>query len=281
MSSKSKLAVTTGIISTILILYFFAAPSNNGLANPLYLPLVTRLHPSPFGVTMYEGILDEGALQLLKNMGCKWVTFMVHWGKIEANPPIGGVHTYDWSQYDTDFTNLKAAGLEPFVLFTSNPAWASNNPRGPVPAEHLADLVEVTRNLAERYDCDGIEDAPGSLCVNYWSFYIEPDSNRGWGHLGAQYAEMLSLVSPAIHSANPQAKVINGGIAYDNFEPVGPFVQNFLSDTLSALNGYPGGAAAYLDGIAFNYYKLTFPSVRDKAEAIRAILQTHQPAPCR
>ncbi len=42
-------------------------------------------------------------------------------------------------------------------------------------------------------------------------------------------------ISPAIHAADPQAKVLIGGLAYDAFEPGGPFVRSFLGDTLAAL----------------------------------------------
>jgi hypothetical protein len=140
--------------------------------------------------------------------------------------------------------------------------------------------------MAERYDCDGNEDAPGHPCVNYWSFYAEPDNGdlwraekqgKGyWGHDGAGYAEMLSLVSPAIHAANPQARVLIGGLAYDFFEPGGPFVRSFLTDTLAALNTM-GGAPAYLDGIAFHYYPINplWPTIKEKAAEIRGIMANH------
>jgi hypothetical protein len=90
---------------------------------------------------------------------------------------------------------------------------------------------------------------------------------------------MLSEISPAMHAADPKARVMIGGLAYDYFEDQGgPFVRSFLTDTLTALNGYPGGATAYLDALAFHYYPISdhrWPSIRDKTQEIQAILANH------
>ncbi|MDY7041529.1 MAG: hypothetical protein SVX38_11755, partial [Chloroflexota bacterium] len=84
-----------------------------------------------------------------------------------------------------------------------------------------------------------------------------------------------------IHGANPQAKVLIGGLAYDWFEgdsPPGPFVRSFLTDTLSALNGYSGGAGAYVDAVAFHFYPNRpdrWPTIREKALEVRGIMERH------
>ena len=57
--------------------------------------------------------------------------------------------------------------MEVFVLFTDNPSWAAALPGGPVTATQA--LVDFVTRMAARYDCDGIEDAPGSPCGHYWS----------------------------------------------------------------------------------------------------------------
>jgi hypothetical protein len=171
--------------------------------------------------------------------------------------------------------------MDLFVLFTGNPAWAAALPGGPV--TNTQDLVSISTLMAERYDCDGVDDAPGSPCVHCWSFYAEPDNGRleyadrgwgYWGHDGAGYAAMLRAISPAIHAANPRAKVLIGGVAYDNFEPHGPFVRSFLADTLRALNAYPGGAKAYIDAVAFHYYPISaeWTTIREKGLQIQGIM---------
>ncbi len=251
----------------------------------LYLPLVARLYDpsyvSPFGVIMYGNVDEAEGLSNMRNAGTRWVTTMLHWSAIE---PVEGV--YDWSSFDTKAQNAQAAGMDVFVLFTGNPSWAAALPGGPV--TDTQDLVNFATLMAERYDCDGMNDAPGSPCVHYWSFYAEPDNGslgyalggKGyWGHNGAGFAAMLSQVSPAIHAANPRAKVLVGGLAYDWFEEDGgPFVRSFLTDTLTALNAYPGGARAYIDAVAFHFYPIAaqrWPTIREKALEVRSIMARH------
>jgi len=261
-------------------------PLTSTAAYTTYVPLVARYMDSsyhyPFGVITYGSIQSGTELDLLRNAGAYWLTTSLYWSAIEKTPGV-----YDWSSFDAKALTAKTAGAELFVLFTSNPTWAAILPGGPV--TDTATLVNFVTRMAERYDGDGIADAPGSPIVNYWSFYAEPDNGdlgralAGKGYFGntpGLYASMLKSVAPAIHTANPQAKVLIGGLAYDWFEEDGGiFVRSFLTDTLSALNDYPGGAAAYIDEVAFHYYPistLSWPTIREKAIEVRGILANHQ-----
>jgi len=252
----------------------------------IHLPLVTFRHdPSyiyPFGVITYDGVRSGAGLTAAIDVGAYWLTTKLLWAAIE---PVQGV--YNWDSFDRSALTAQSVGAEMFILFTNNPAWAAELPGGPVYDIH--DLVNFVTLMAERYDGDGIDDAPGSPVINYWSFYAEPDNgnlwraqhhNAGyWGHDGAGYAEMLYHIAPAIHAANPNAKVLIGGVAYDYFEEDGgPFVRTFLTDTLAALNNYPGGARNYIDAVAFHFYPISahrWPTILDKAAEIRAIMAYH------
>ena len=143
--------------------------------------------------------------------------------------------------------------------------------------------------LVERYDGDGIDDAPGSPVVLYWEMYNEPDSNTNvndptflppvsWGDAGEEYAFMLEEVYPAIKSANPQAKVVFGGIAYDWFKSDGgKFVDSFLEDVLDA------GGGDYFDVMNFHSYPAFYqgwtnnqgPGLIEKAAVIQGILENY------
>lgn len=251
----------------------------------IYLPIVAKWYDpayiSPFGYTSYGNVDNATGLSRMQGAGSKRVTTMLYWSSVE---PVKG--TYDWSSFDTKAQNAQAAGMDVFVLFTGNPAWAAQYSGGPV--YNIQDLVNIVTLMAERYDCDGVSDAPGSPCVHYWSFYAEPDngdpgraaSGKGyWGHNGVGCAQMLSYISPAMHQADPKAKVLIGGLAYDWFtEEGGPFVRAFLADTLRALNAYPGGVRAYLDAVAFHFYPISadrWPTIREKALEIRGIMNQY------
>lgn len=255
------------------------------ITQTIYLPLITRWYDpayvSPFGIVMYGNVDEAAGLDKMQEAGSKWVTTVLDWSAIE---PVKG--QYNWSSFDVKAQNAQKAGLNVFVLFTGNPSWAAALPGGPV--TDTQDLVNFVTKMAERYDCDGVEDAYGSPCVHYWSFYAEPDNgdiNRAqggkgyWGDNGKGFAAMLSQVSPAIHTANPRAKVLIGGLAYDWFrEDGGPFVRSFLTDTLAALNTYTGGARAYIDAVAFHFYPISahrWPTIREKTLEVRGIMQRH------
>ena len=105
----------------------------------------------------------------------------------------------------------------------------------------------------------------------YWALYNEPDNadpvgynwlGGCWGRShpnslpgagGAAYANMLKVAYPAIKAGNPNAKVVLGGLAYENWwQPEtggnGPFDLYFLDDLLTA------GGRDYFDIINFHYY---------------------------
>jgi hypothetical protein len=256
------------------------AGSSPGLTHKIHLPLVVNRQVvtgfSPYGITMYGPVTDAAGLPEMEQAGAGWITTYLYWARIERTKG-----SLDWSNFDVKAKNAKAAGMDLFVVFTENPSWAAPLEAGPV--DNMQDLVNFVSLMAERYDCDGFRDAPGRLCVDYYSFYPEPDNGdlhhaqKGggyWGHNGAGYAEMLSKVAPAIRQANPSAKVFIGGLAYDAFEEDGGrFVRSFLPDTLQALNSL-GGVQKYIDGATFHYYPISpdkWPTIREKAQEIRSI----------
>jgi hypothetical protein len=89
---------------------------------------------------------------------------------------------------------------------------------------------------------------------------------------------MLAAVYPKVKAANPRAKVVLGGLAYDGFEDTGgPFVRDFLNDMLAA------GGGNYFDVTNFHSYPAFFatwtnnkgPGLLEKANHIRGVLQNH------
>jgi len=139
------------------------------------------------------------------------------------------------------------------------PDWAAMYLQGPIYPEQIPDFVEFVGELVERYDGDGDRDAPGSPVVEYFELFNEPDSSNVdgaesgyhsyWGPYGDRYAAMLCAVYPAVKASNPQASVVLGGLAYDNFiTDGGSFNPEFLDDVLAA-----GGGDCF-DVMNFHYY---------------------------
>jgi len=70
---------------------------------------------------------------------------------------------------------------------------------------------EYVRAVVERYDGDGTDDAPGSPVVCYWQAENEPNLPH-WGGTPEQYASLLRYTYEAAKQADPQCKIVIGGV---------------------------------------------------------------------
>jgi hypothetical protein len=238
-----------------------AAQPDGPLATPrAYLPAVFKGYAGPptiFGVQLYSSPTSASAALPLAAQGhVTWIRWPIGWYRIE---PVKGQYQWDW--LDAALLALYRSGFKIIVTVDGNPAWAATYPGGPIDKVNISEFTQFVGALVERYDGDGVQDAPGSPVVDYWEFYNEPDNgsiasaevgNGYWGHYGTQYAQMLCAVFPAVHAASPHAKVLFGGIAYDYFDDdatdPGPFVRGFLDDVLAA------GGGQCMDVMNFHYY---------------------------
>lgn len=255
-----------------------------------YLPLLQNRVDSTlglplFGVQMYGNTSDSNLFHdALINSNATWLRVELSWASTE--PTLQSPPAYNWSSIDN---NLAAAlpemgGLNIVATVNHAPSWAATYDTGPIHPNNLGNFADFMGALVERYDGDGIDDAPGSPVVLFWEMYNEPDSNSiesnfippiGWGHNGLEYAFMLEEIYPAVKAANPLAQVVFGGIAHDGFTTDGgKFVEAFLSDVLAA------GGGDNFDIMNFHSYPAFYrrwttnegPGLYEKAAAIRSIM---------
>ena len=260
-----------------------------------YLPLIYNNYDSTvapiFGVQMY-GSTHPNSTYYDSLIGTKatWVRNVVSWNSVE---PINVTpDDYNWASVDKnlavarqDFGELKIIGT-----VTDNPNWAAWFNQSVLYPIALDDFAEFISALVERYDGDGLNDAPGSPVVNYWEFYNEPDNNSdsignpnyaspmGWGIMVRSMLICLPLFYPVVKVANPQAQVVLGGLALNWFESDGgPFVESFLDDVLAA------GGGNYFDVMNFHSFPLYHPVWTDnlgpgllgKAEYVQGVLANY------
>lgn len=257
------------------------------LTNTVMLPYVPNYHCSydlgyaknHFGVQMY-GSHNESSPYFcdLVASGATWVRNEISWGSVEPtdeSPPV-----YRWNYTDAVFAPARLSGFNMIATINGNPSWAATYGRGPIDKAPLSRFADFAGALAERYDGDGVDDAPGSPIVEYFELYNEPDAgnlarDKRWGNYGKEYAEMLAAVYPAIKNANPNAKVLLGGIAYDWFEENnGPYVRTFLDTVLA------NGGGNFFDIMNFHQYPPfaaswgapNGPGLLEKTNAVRAKL---------
>lgn len=222
-------------------------------------PEANKLGVQVYGATGYP----QGHFTLLQNTRSNWIRNTIFWPSVEPNDR--NPNQYRWGPADS-LTRAAVDNCANMIITIDNtPAWAATEgERSPFKSNLTSEFVEFVTALVERYDGDGIDDAPSGAVINHWEFYNEPDfggthETDGWGNHGARYAEMLKAVYPAVKAANPKAKVIFGGIAYNLFvneHPQGLFVRQFLENVLKA-----GGDGTYFDYMNVHHYP--FPNNRE------------------
>ena len=237
------------------------APSQN-----LYLPMVISLSNRPentFGVeTRFQA---QGERSEIYETGTHFLHgFFIPWEEVE---PTEGAR--NWSALATLEQNMKAASrndFSPVVLVRRTPSWAqqvSGKPCSPITVDKLDEFAAFMTDLVNRYK-------GWPYNVKYWELWNEPDIDpddpgllspykwRGcWGddsdsvgYGGGTYAEMLKVVYPAIKSADPNAKVIVGGLLLDCNPDLyaGCEPSKFLKGILD------NGGGNYFDGVGFHSY---------------------------
>lgn len=260
------------------------------MTNTVFVPLVfSRFDPSlgtpVFGVQMYGPLSASTGITYAVNAKASWVRAPIRWSAIE--PTDRQPEQYNWSSSDAIIVDPALRGLNLLVTIRNAPDWAATYTNGPIDKVDIGEFTEFIGSLVERYDGDGLDDAPGSPIVNNWEFYNEPDAgdefrastneSAYWGHFGDQYAAMLETVYPVVKEANPNARVIFGGMAYDWFEDQGgPFVREFLDDVLAS------GGGQYFDFMNIHTYPpfasnwaTQGPGLLEKVEYVRAKMLTY------
>lgn len=294
-SHKNRiLLLCIGILFIVGVIYYeqvtaFSEQRGAGLSYPVYLPAISNnfdasLGTPVFGVQMYGNTSDSRSYHpFLLDSGAGWLRVNVSWAS--AEPVNVSPASFNWTSTDRNLSAARSdmGGLNLIVTVEDSPGWAAADSGSVIYPDKRDDFAEFVGALAERYDGDGIDDAPGSPIVLYWELFNEPDANDTqipfrWGNDGAAYANMLAEVYPVAKAANPAVQIVMGGLAYDWFEEQGgPFVRNFLPDVLAA------GGGAYFDVANFHYYPLFAPNWTDdsslglieKAEDVRSVLATY------
>lgn len=219
-------------ISWILIVAFISvfvgpsAPAHAGIVSDVQQeePVEPTANPTQlFGVQMYGATgKNSKYFDALDQSGAKWVRNRFFWKNVEPDDVTPDNNkSYKWSSVDSVVAAVLDTDINLILTIEESPKWAATFPDGPIDKVPMSKFAEFVHDLVERYDGDGNEDAPGTPIVEYFEFNNEPDRHcagrPGWGAHGREYGQMLKAVYPAVKAANPNAKVVFGGIAYDWF----------------------------------------------------------------
>ncbi len=218
--------------SNVLAVVPHAAPP--AASHTLYLPLVQYRFPlqTVFGVEMAYVANDRG-LEMAVTSGTRWVRRNgLRWSDVE---PVedGGYH---WSGGDLPILEheMRAASqnnLNLVLTVRASPRWATAPYQAdcaPIHPDKYANFARFLATAVSRYSYPPYN-------VMYWEIGNEPDTYifphdevyGCWGvtddpyYGGEAYGNMLNVVVPAMKAANPNIKILNGGLLLDQpYNPV-------------------------------------------------------------
>lgn len=188
---------------------------------------------SPYGIYTSSNSYPEDMKPLGVNYARLSGVYGAIWGFLE---PQKGV--YDFSSLDRRINSFYSNGAYPLVTINSVNLWdrgmgdaalVDTGKLGQKLPNNIAAYAEFIRRLVERYDGDGVDDAPGSPVVLYWQLHDKIDVN--WEDSSENFAELMKITSRAMKEANPQAKLVIGGIGL----PYAHKSQKIYSDVIKRL----------------------------------------------
>ncbi len=253
------------ILIANLILFSFA---NSALAGE-------QAPPENRSYGFFMTFTDE-QLEAMPVVNASWVRMagVAVWNTVEVQPGSG---IYDFSLCDPVIQEADALNLS--LLLTINPvhqldAGASQKA---LPT-NLSAYKAFVAAFVERYDGDGIDDAPGSPVVRYWQIGNEPDNVTAngegieWKDTPQNFAIFVKETAEAIRDSDPSAKIVLGGLARGRSG-----LADFFEPMLTALDGFGGGP--YFDIFDIHWFGLAstndYLGISTAVDEVNNTLSTH------
>jgi hypothetical protein len=197
----------------------------DAVVGSVFLPSIMLRSPQPqttFGMESHT-FYDPDILQTATNSGTFWVRRnALMWSYVEY---VEG--QYDWtavSSFEQELINLNDQGFQVILVVRSTPAWAQAIPGkycGRILTSKLPAFGEFMYQAVQRYSAEPYN-------VKYWQIWNEPDVDPNyvadtspygcWAEFsdpyygGGYYADVLEAVYPRIKQADPDSKVLIGGL---------------------------------------------------------------------
>ncbi len=217
----------------------------------------------------------QRTFRMVREMGAPWAVEYFPWPYIE---PQEGV--FNWGHSDAVVEYASNQGISLIARLGWVPAWARPNPgkmettHTYLDAEHYIDFARFVAAFVARYE--------GRVAhIIIWN---EPNLSFEWGYRPVDpegYVDLLEIVTPWAHDANPDIVVLGGALA-PTLEPEGSPAG--LNDLIYLERMYEAGAADTFDALAAHAYGLTAPPeeapARDRinfrrTELLREVMDQH------
>ncbi len=237
-----------------------------------------------FDFWAYDPALWQGFLDLLDEDSINFglLGFNVGWEMIEPDPPVQGVHKYNWERLDELMQIGVASGrvFDMNILIRSN--WATvvaasemdesccdmSPPKDDADSDTLQwgmtayqAYSDFIFNMVERYDADGTDDAPNIShpAIKYLQLGDEPDATSHFIEYGGSpeiYGRMMEAMYLAAKRADTNMLVVRGKSNPGGIFDDDPSEQTLLSrrpDYLNFISANLRSNKDHFDIFAINY----------------------------
>ena len=162
---------------------------------------------------------DEHYYHLATDLGIGVIRLGVSWKHVEPEPG-----QFRWKSLDRRILRIQELGAMPFLTLYSDAPWGVIDDDTPVKNRRPRSISQwetFVQAVAERYDHDGQEDAPGLMApVRYFQVANEWISDRnasgGWSGTADELIEYVDRAYAAVKAASPEAIFVMGGVAAFN-----------------------------------------------------------------
>jgi hypothetical protein len=230
-------AITTAVVCIVLLVLVAPARSEPRLAAQPAVADFFGMNTYFTGLERINNDGDDGTTTLMslgRAVGTQWGREEMVWFNFER-------HHNDWA--DTTFNNydpkiLEMAEAEYGIvgIIVTTPDWAKVSdcaertqayasynvfaPQYMCPPASIEDFSGFVGRLVERYDGDGMNDAPGSPRIAVWQIWNEPNHWETWPGTAAEYAQLLKQGYAAAKAADPTTIVATAGLyVFDGESP--------------------------------------------------------------
>jgi hypothetical protein len=237
-------------------------PGSGPTSTPQPPSLVLDIPEPLIGVETHS--MRPSVLAGFKSAGLQWTRRnALLWSSVE--PDEGQRNWGAVASLENDLVNASQQGINTILIVSSTPLWAQKvegHTCGPIREDKFEAFALFMRDVVSRYSA-----APFN--VKYWELgnepdvdpsLVAPDSQFGcWGdqndpyYGGGYYANMLKLVYPAIKTADPEAKILTGGLLLD-CDPTHPPQGIDCKPSLFFKGMLEAGGANYFDILSFHAY---------------------------
>ena len=211
-----------------------------------------------------QGPLEEVDYRRMEAGSVGTLRVAVSW---QLGEPAQGDHR--WESLDSIVSGVSGRGIKVMPSIAGTPGWVGADPaRPPIDSvRQRAAWRRYLRALVERYGPEGsFWDGHQGRPIRAWQIWNEPNFTRFWEPRPSarEYARLVRASSSAIRAADPNARVVLGGLA-----PVhrGPAPDDYLRRIYAV-----DGIKRHFDTVAVHPYAATIPRMRHQLDGIRAVM---------